>query len=276
MRDSYSMRLAWDAVTRAPDSGLALLAGRDDVWSRWASATCVLATGDYSRAFLILQPLSRRSVETYPAQDEDTEEVAGLATATLASGLRQLNDHQRALLLDEVVAQSTGPARTDSAIGLAADHVGLGDVAAASTCLAAAENTLVDWRDGVRYRWVATEIGLLRNDPVTAVSVAEQALALALDHGSPRHVVKSQLFLGVAQESRRSGDGEPLLRNVVDSAAGLQLRPLLWPAVQVLSDRAKPGERQKAAEAIDFITERLPHGVGARWSGTSYRKTFGH
>ncbi len=267
---------AWPALYQAPLAGLAAIAGSDDAWCQWAAAVCWMATGDYSRAFLILQPLARaaRVESSGNSATKRPTELAGLAATTMASGLRQLNEHDRALPLDRAAAAVPGAAGTDSVIGSAADYVGLGDAAAAAEILATAQPRLATWRDQVRYRWVAAEVDLLRGELAAAVTHAEMAVTLAQEHDSPRHQLKSELFLAVARDVRRHGDGEQLLHNVVNQAFQLQLRPLLWPAVEVLADRATVGERSQGVAALDYIAARLPHGVGARWTGTSLRRSW--
>ena len=269
---------AWKALHQAPLVGLAAVADSDDAWSQWATAVCLTATGDYSRAFLILQPLALalRIKSSGGSATQQPTEIAGLAATTLASGLRQLNEHERALPLDRAAAAAPGAAETDSIIGSAADQVGLGDAEAATKTLATAQSRLATWRDQVRYRWVAAEIDLLRGELAAAVTHSEIAVTVAQEHDSPRHQLKSELFLAVARDVRRHGDGEQLLHNVVAQASQLQLRPLLWPAVEVLANRATVGERSQGLAALDHIAARLPHGVGARWPGTlllrSWRK----
>jgi hypothetical protein len=269
---------AWAAISQAPLVGLRIVSPAEDNWAQWANAVCSMSLGDYSRAFLILQPLAR---EVTPTADltiagsvEQPTELVGLAATALASGLRQLNEHHRALLLDRAVATAPGAAGVDSIIGTAADHVGLGNAVAAADTLAMAQSRLATWRDRVRFHWVAAEIDLLRGEPAAAADQAAQAVAYARDQDSPRHRLKSELFLAVAREVRRTGDGEQLLHSVVAHTADLQLRPLLWPAVEVLADRATVGERSEGVAALDFITARLPHGVGARWSGTLLRRSW--
>ena len=267
---------AWTALYQAPLAGLAAVADGDDAWCQWATAVCLMATGDYSRAFLILQPLAR-AVRMNSAGRTATQrptELAGLAATTLASGFRQLNEHDRALPLDRAAAVAPGAAGMDSVIGSAADHVGLGDVVAAAETLATAQSRLATWRDQVRYCWVAAEVDLLRGELAAAVTHAEMAVTVAHEHDSPRHQLKSELFLAVARDVRRHGDGEQLLHDVVAQTSQLQLRPLLWPAVEVLADRATVGERSQGVAALDYIAARLPHGVGARWPGTLLRRSW--
>lgn len=267
---------AWTALSEPPQVGLALVADSDDAWCQWATAVCLMATGDYSRAFLILPPLARtvRMNSSGRSATQQPTELAGLAATTLASGFRQLNEHDRALPLDRAAAVAPGAAGTDSVIGSAADHVGLGDAVAAARTLATAQSRLATWRDQVRYRWVAAEIDLLRGEPAAAVTHAEISVTVARERDSPRHQLKSELFLAVAREVRRHGDGEQLLHNVVAQASQLQLRSLLWPAVEVLADRATAGERSEGVAALDYIAARLPHGVGARWPGTLLRRSW--
>lgn len=259
MRDDHPQ---WRAVFLPPRQGLELLVGHDDPLALWARGVCLMAGGDYDTAFAMFASVG-------PAGSE----AAGLAAAAIASGLRQLDEHTAALDYDHVAADSPGAARVDGLIGTAADRIGLGDRAAARQALDRAEPHLVDWRDRVRFDWVSAEWALLTGAPHDAVRHCEAALAAARAAGSLRHRVKSALFLAVAHDTLAPGSGAAQLHGVVAEAAAARLRPLVWPAVLVLADRADEWEREAAREAVAHIGDHLPPGTGSRWGGYALRRS---
>lgn len=229
---------------------------RNDPLSWWARGVCVMATGDYDTAFGIFETIGPSG-----------SEAAGLAAAAIAAGLRQLDEHAAAFDYDRAAAGSAGAGRVDGLIGTAADHIGLADATAARQALDLAEPHLVDWRDRVRFDWVSAEWALLTGAAHEAVQHCEAALAAARANGSVRHRVKSELFLAVAHDTAAPGRGTDGLHAVVAEAAAARLRPLVWPAVLVLADRADRQEREAAREAAGHIADHLPPGIGSRWGG---------
>ena len=251
---------AWRAVGSSPDEGLELLAGRDDPWALWARGVCHMAFGDYDTAFA-----------TWESVEWAGGEAAGLAAAAIASGLRQLDEHAAALGYDRVAAGSTGAGRVDGLIGTAADHIGMADAAGARRALDLAQVHLLDWRDRVRFSWVSAEWALLTGAPHEAVRHCDAALAAARAAGSVRHRVKSALFLAVARDTAVPGSGAEGLHRVAAEAAAARLRPLVWPAVLVLGERADSREREASREAVAHIAHHLPPGTGSRWGGYALR-----
>ncbi len=217
-----------------------------------------MAEGDYLAAFALFEPLAGSAAEP-----------AGLAAAALASGLRQLGEHGRAVALDATAARSCGAGRVDGLIGLAADHVGLAEPVAAQQALDLAAPELADWRDRVRHGWVATELALLRRDPEEALRFAERAVATARSAGSVRHQVKSELFHAVSRRTVTRGNGAAELHEVARVADQHRLRPLQWPAVQVLGEEATAAEVEGARSALSFIAAHLPPDVGGSWGGNA-------
>lgn len=251
-----SRDLAWTAVTRAPQVALATVADRPDPWSRWASAVSTMAVGDYASAMAALLPLTDRD-----------DEVGGLACARIAAGLRQIDEHASAVSWDERAMQSVGRAVTDGLIGRAADAVGLADPAVAAEHLGAARERAAGLRDEIRVSWVAEEICLLNDQYHLALAHGERAHRLALSLGSPRHIVKSALFVGAAGRATGAAGTVGLLNVAYGRAEALALRPLLWPIVTVLGEDASPDQWTAAGRAVRYIHGHLPDGYGARWAG---------
>jgi hypothetical protein len=61
--------------------------------------------------------------------------------------------------------------------------------------------------------------------------------------GSSRHIVKSSLFWAAALRADQPQRAVDLLAGVFDQAVVMSLRPLIWPIVTVLGDRATPQQR---------------------------------
>lgn len=95
-------QVAWSAVLAAPNAGLELLGGRRDRWAQWSRAVCVMAAGDYAGAMNCFESLRGGD-----------DEVAGLAAAAIASGLRRLDEHAAAIPFDERAATMPGRAGSD-------------------------------------------------------------------------------------------------------------------------------------------------------------------
>jgi hypothetical protein len=222
-----------------------------------------MAMGDYAGAFSRLRPMAG-----------DHGELAGLAAAALASGLRQLGDHRLAVPFDDLAIASCGAGRVDGLIGAAADRVGMGDAAAATEALRRARSEAAWWRDEVRCDWVATEIALLTDVPQDAVVAAERAAACAAAAESIRHDVKSRLFLAVARRVAEPGGAGPILHQVVRDSRRHHLRPLLWPAVSVLGAAATADEAAASRAAVGYIAGHRPAGVGAGWDGLRVMSQF--
>ena len=265
---SNAQKDAWSAITNAPLDGLLTLKENDDSWSTWAYSVCLMSLGDYRATQAALQLLERNLGTSKPSE---VSEVRGLAAATLASGLRQIGEHEQAVAHDELACLGPGSAQVDGLIGLAADCVGRGQASEAAATLTKVAQLLNGWRDQVRYHWVRSEVALLTEDAATAIYHANQAKSEAAR--SPRHLAKSLLFLGVARDMSKTADGDDQLLEAVDLAQTLQLRPILWPAVRVLGDRATAAQQAAATDALSFISQRLPPGLGSHWEG---RHVAGH
>lgn len=256
---------AWQDISGSPLEILSRSSEAVNPWSQWINAVCQLSIGDYRKALTVLKALVPVEPVEGDVEKSKLSEIEGLASAAIASGLRQLGEHGQALHYDSLACAGTGSAQVDGRIGLAADFVGLGQSVRAATALAEARQALDGWRDRVRYHWVNAEIALLTDETRTAISYAEAATEDAVD--SPRHLAKSLLFLGVAKNTYEKLLGDEQLIESVGISDSLQLRPLLWPAVRVLEDRADPAQIAKANEALSFIADRIPSGLGSHWEG---------
>lgn len=233
----------------------------------WLLGVCLTAAGRYGSALQVLRPLAEHA-----PQEPERRVFAALAAATMASVYRQMGRHaegrehdSRALDLAEHAAE----AQFDAHLGLAADAVGLGDIATAGAELGQAvrlaEGRREWWRQRVRLDWVRAEVDLLGDDADAARGHAESAIALAEHSGAPRHVAKGLLFLGVAQvQSGQNEDAADTLRRSASLAESLGALPLVWPARAVLSALlagSGPEESQRclavARQAVRRIAEDL-------------------
>ncbi|WP_414738730.1 hypothetical protein [Mycobacterium haemophilum] len=199
----------------------------------WLRAVAAGGQGRYGSAYRDLAVL-RRSVSA--------GRLASLAYSTHGSFLRQLGWHTLARGWDGralALAGTDSEARADALIGLAADALGVGRLAAAKTLLTHAESLQVSERVAVRRRWVASELAMVAGDGATAVRCAEEAveLARAMTVASVRHQVKSDVVLaaalcsaGVTERARAVG------REALDVTGRFGLVPLRWAVACLLID----------------------------------------
>lgn len=180
--------------------------------------------------------------------------VASLAASTLASHRRQLGGHAAALVLDGealalVISEPRGDpdpdgldaegARADAFLGLAADNLGRGRLTAARRLLARAGAHTGNWRTRTRAGWVGAEIELASNISHAGIAPAEMALETALARGASRHVVKSQLVLGVTIVNAGSTErdrAKALVESARETAEKYEFSSLLWVACLVSAD----------------------------------------
>lgn len=251
---------AWAAVRQAPALGMSTLGTRSDPWSEWARAVLTMSVGDYAGAFDILEPLTKC----------DSAEVAGLACARIAAGLRQIDEHPLAVAWDDKAMAAAGQAVLDGIVGRAADQVGVGDAAGAAGFLAGAPARCRTMRDDIRVAWVACEISLLKGQYRIAAAHGERAHKVSAAMGSPRHLVKSMLFWAAADRAAVPTGSEAvafaLLHRGYNRARALSLRPVLWPLVAVLGDEASPEQLRVAGQAVTYLCDHLPAGLGADWA----------
>ncbi len=204
--------------------------------------------------------------------------LASLAASTLASHRRQLGGHAAALVLDgEALALAMSApedalggqpdpdgldaegARADAFLGLAADNLGRGRLAAARRLAARAGVHSGSWRTRTRSGWVGAEIELASNISGAAIAPAEMALETAESRGAWRHVVKSQLVLGVSLANGSSTDrerAEKLVERALETAEKCEFNSLLWVAWLVAADF-----RAGHADEYRFRSASLLHAV---------------
>lgn len=185
----------------------------------------------------------------------------------------------------EGVLEAVIEAVVEACLGLAADSVGLGDVAQAKDWLAQAQDRLVaagpsaGWRVRTRAAWVSAEVALLQGDSDGAAGPAAEAVQLAERAGAPRHVAKGLLFCAVAElgrPGRREQARMALLRAWV-SARELGALPLVWPAGGLLNETfgeiLDPAQRvdvlSATRAAIETICAGLPGPMAADWTAGS-------
>ncbi|MEU3621640.1 hypothetical protein BS329_21620 [Amycolatopsis coloradensis] len=200
--------------------------------------------------------------------------LASLAASTLASHRRQLGGHAAALVLDGealalVIAEPRGEpdpdgldaegARADAFLGLAADNLGRGRLAAARRLRARAEAHIGNWRSRTRAGWVTAEIELASNLSTAAIAPAEMALETARTRGACRHVVKSQLVLGVTMAKGSSAErarAKTLVESARETAEKYEFNSLLWVACLLAADLAAGH-----ADEYRFRSAELLHAV---------------
>jgi hypothetical protein len=219
--------------------------------------------------------------------------LASLAHSTRGSFLRQLGWHTLARGWDGralALAGADPDANADALIGLAADALGVGRLAASARLLSRADRILADvpaHRLSVRRAWVAAELAMAGGDGATAVRHAEVAVELA---GAPvwrrcaparreeepdnraavdelvsaRHRAKSATVLaaalcsaGAVARARAVADG------VLELTGQLGLVPLRWAVACLLVDVGSPTRTTRDVCGIrDVCAEQVRHGGG--------------
>ena len=200
----------------------------------WLRAVSAGGQGRYATAFADLDTLVCSRPEGM---------LASLARSTCASFLRQLGGHDAARGWDGrawAVAGVEPDSATDALIGLAADALGVGRLAASRRLLRRADELLGRCAGGrlpIRLAWVSAELAMVGGDGSAAVEHAQRAVALTSDFGSTRHAVKSQVVLAAARSC--VGDVEAS-RRLADAALIESERhgliPLSWALTCLLAD----------------------------------------
>ncbi|HEY3711668.1 MAG TPA: hypothetical protein VGL64_19985 [Amycolatopsis sp.] len=148
----------------------------------------------------------------------------------------------------------------DALLGLAADNLALGRIAAARRLAARAAAADGRWRATVRAGWVGAEIELAAGRPAEAVAPARRAAEAARERGARRHVVKSDIVLGVALSAAGdTGAREAALALVESALAGAEkceLHSLIWVAARVAADFGA-----QHAEKYRFRGQEVLHAV---------------
>jgi hypothetical protein len=238
---------------------------------RWLRAVAAGGQGRYGSAHGDLEALLR----SVPAG-----RLASLGHSTQGSFLRQLGWHALARRWDGRALMLAGgdlEARADALIGLAADALGVGRFAAATTLLNQVERFAgaAAHRLAVRRSWVAAELAMATGAGSTAVRHAEAAVELAAEPlcepaagaGSERHRVKSQLVLAAALCSSGDLDRARTVGDAAFEAAGrLGLVPLRWALACLLVDIGSTSHPTSELQALrDSCADRVRH-AGGTWA----------
>jgi hypothetical protein len=195
--------------------------------------------------------------------------LASLAHSTGGSFLRQLGWHRVARGWDGralALAGEEPEARADALLGLAADALGVGRLAASAALLERADEPVAaaGQRLAVRRGWVAAELAMAGGDPATAV---RSAVELAAGQSSARHRAKSDVVLaaalctaGALDQARTIGDA------ALDRTGRLGLVPLRWAAAGLLLDLQSPTHTTEELRHIrDECAQRVRH-AGGVWN----------
>ena len=222
------------------------------------------AQGWYARASADL----RRVVTTAP-RGAGGELLRSAARCAAASHRRQAGGHRQALVDDgaavaSAVAAPDGAARRsaliDALAGLAADRLGIGDLAGSDRLLGRAEEIATglrrdeDWvrggRPALRIAWVRAEWHLYSGRGDEAGRIAARAAGLAADCPSARHRLKTDLLVAACHAA--SGDVDRARAAATDVSAradALVQRPLGWAAWGLLADLATDPDERAAARS---------------------------
>ena len=210
----------------------------------WLRAVASGGQGRYGSAYGDLAAL-RRSC----ADRQADRRLVSLAHSTQGSLLRQLGWHTLARGWDgrALALAGTDPeARADALVGLAADALGVGRFAAATTLLTRADAALaaqlpahVADRLAVRRRWVAAELAMAAGEGAIAVRHGEEAVELAQQMvvASARHRVKSDVVLAAALCSAGVTErARAVAETALEAAGRFGLTPLRWALACLLID----------------------------------------
>jgi hypothetical protein len=201
------------------------------------------------------------------------DRLASLAHSTQASFLRQLGWHRLARGWDGralALAGADPGAAADALIGLAADALGLGRLAAAATLLSRAEPIVAETpqhRFSIRRAWVAAELAMAAGDGAAAVRNAEVAVELAAATGSARHRAKSDVVLAAALCSAGAVDRARILgAATLDLTGRLGLVPLRWAVACLLIDLFDTGSATRSIEELRDLRDKCARQV-QHWGG---------
>jgi hypothetical protein len=234
----------------------------------WLRAVAAGGQGRYSSASNDLAVLMRSA----PGR-----RLASLAHSTQASFLRQLGWHHLARGWDGralALADGDPEGATDALIGLAADALGVGRLAAAATLLSRADSIAAEApadRLAVRAAWVGAELAMAAGDGVSAVRSAEAGVELAagLQQVSARHCAKSDVVLAAALCSRGAVDrARTVAEATLELTGRLGLLPLQWAVACLLVDLADVGSPTRPVAELRAIRDDCARQVrhrGGTW-----------
>ena len=218
---------------------------------------------------------SARNDLTTLLRSAPADRLASLAHSTQASFLRQLGWQRLARGWDGralALAGADPEAAADALIGLAADALGVGRLAAAATLLSRAEPIVAQapqHRLLVRRAWVAAELAMVAGDGAAAVRNAEVAVELAattVDGSvSARHCAKSDVVLAAALCSAGAVDRARTVGEVTLELTGrLGLVPLRWAVACLLVDIGSPTRPiTELCDIRDECARQVQHWGGA-------------
>jgi hypothetical protein len=225
---------------------------------------------------------SARNDLTTLLRSAPADRLASLAHSTQASFLRQLGWHRLARGWDGralALAGADPEAAADALIGLAADALGVGRLAAAATLLSRAEPIVAQapqYRLLVRRAWVAAELAMVAGDGAAAVRNAEVAVELAattVDGSvSARHCAKSDVVLAAALCSAGAVDRARTVGEVTLELTGrLGLVPLRWAVACLLVDLVDTGSLTRPITELCDIRDECARQV-QHWGGAWARR----
>ncbi|GAY18465.1 hypothetical protein [Mycobacterium sp. shizuoka-1] len=240
----------------------------------WLRAVAAAGQGRYSSARADLATLRR---------EQPAGALASLSHSTEASLLRQLGGHRpaggwdgRALALartagDDPMAHEAG---VDALVGLAADMLGVGRLAASARLLGQAEEMMRDAatappRLAIRTAWVSAELAMAGGRGEDAVIHARRGVERAqqCEPALRRHRIKSDVVLAAALCCAGAvGDARAVADAALDDTQTYGLLPLRWALACLLADIDSATLTTQQVSAIrddcaGVITRR-----GGRWS----------
>jgi hypothetical protein len=233
---------------------------------------------------------SARSDLTTLLRSAPVDRLASLAHSTQASFLRQLGWHGLARGWDGralALAGDDPEAAGDALIGLAADALGVGRLAAAAALLSRAEPIVAQapqHRLLVRRAWVAAELAMAAGDGAAAVRNAEAAVELAAtsvdgsaeEPGHPqvsaRHCAKSDVVLAAALCSAGAVDrARTVGEETLELTGRLGLVPLRWAVACLLVDLVDTGSLTRPITGLCDIRDECARQV-QHWGGAWARR----
>ncbi len=249
-----------------PEPGRWPLPAADTPDRLWLRAVAAGGQGRYAAARADLAELRR---------GRPGAALLSLALSTRASFERQLGWHAMARGFDGTALAPCAGAESvvDALVGLAADALGLGRLAASAALLRRAARAHRDAADppprlAIRLAWVHAELAMAAGDGTAAIGHARRGAELAARRapGFARHRVKSEVVLAAALCT--AGD-HAAARAVADVAleqtVAMDLVPLRWALACLLGEigsgvhsaAAVSGIREQAAEFVTRHGGRL-------------------
>ena len=227
----------------------------------WLRAVAAGGQGRYASARADLATLRRVAV---------AGRLASLALSTQASFLRQLGGHVAARGFDGRALALAGDdveAGHDALLGLAADALGIGRLAASATLLERAGRLAPTLpRQRLRGAWVAAELAMAGGDGDGAVRHAEEAAELASGLESVRHAVKTRLVTAAALcTAGRVSQARTAADEVLAEAGRLGLVPLRWAAASLLEGIGSNTTSEQDVRRIRESTAAAVRHAGGIW-----------